>query len=156
MRFVLFVLEHQMHWALRHAPVHGSLAVLAGFDGTERFGFWGVEADADGARRDPVVVALDVVPDLTPLGLPFALAGPSFTFGWRLMYFIATILCVLGIVLRTILPESSRWLVSTGRLEKISDPGMGMVMTRSWTWSSGRGGWSGCRAHPRRRWCRRV
>lgn len=34
------------------------------------------------------------------------------------MYFIATILCAPGIVLRTILPESSRWLVSTDRLEK--------------------------------------
>jgi putative MFS transporter len=53
-----------------------------------------------------------------PLGLPFALAGPSFTSGWRLMYFIATILCVLGIALRSILPESSRWLVSTDQLEK--------------------------------------
>ena len=53
-----------------------------------------------------------------PLGLPFALAGSSFTFGWRLMYFIATLLCVLGILLRILLPESSRWLVSTGQLEK--------------------------------------
>jgi MFS family permease len=34
------------------------------------------------------------------------------------MYFIATILCALGIALRTILPESSRWLVSTDQLEK--------------------------------------
>jgi MFS family permease len=54
-----------------------------------------------------------------PLGLPFALAGPHFEgIGWRLMYFIATILCVLGIGLRSILPESSRWLVSTDQLEK--------------------------------------
>jgi MFS transporter, putative metabolite:H+ symporter len=53
-----------------------------------------------------------------PLGLPFALAGPSFSNGWRWMYFIATILCALGIALRTILPESSRWLVSTDQLEK--------------------------------------
>ena len=53
-----------------------------------------------------------------PLGLPFALAGPSFTFGWRLMYFIATVLCILGILLRTLLPESSRWLVSTDQVEK--------------------------------------
>jgi putative MFS transporter len=53
-----------------------------------------------------------------PLGLPFALAGPSFTSGWRLMYFIAAILCALGIALRSILPESSRWLVSTDQLEK--------------------------------------
>jgi MFS transporter, putative metabolite:H+ symporter len=53
-----------------------------------------------------------------PLGLPFALAGPSFTIGWRLMYYIAVVLCILGILLRTLLPESSRWLVSTGQLEK--------------------------------------
>src|SRR5260370_20784055 len=48
-----------------------------------------------------------------PLGLPFALAGPSFTFGWRLMYFIATVLCILGLRPRPPLPESSRSLVST-------------------------------------------
>ena len=61
---------------------------------------------------------LTTEPTPFPLGLPFALAGPSFTFGWRLMYFIATLLCILGILLRTILPESSRWLVSTGQVEK--------------------------------------
>jgi MFS transporter, putative metabolite:H+ symporter len=54
-----------------------------------------------------------------PLGLPFALAGPNFQgIGWRWMYFTATILCALGIALRTLLPESSRWLVSTDQLEK--------------------------------------
>jgi MFS family permease len=53
-----------------------------------------------------------------PLGLPFALAGPSFAIGWRLMYFIATGLCIIGILARTLLPESSRWLVSTGQTEK--------------------------------------
>jgi MFS transporter, putative metabolite:H+ symporter len=53
-----------------------------------------------------------------PLGLPFALAGPSFSNGWRWMYFIATILCAVGILMRTLLPESSRWLVSTDQLDK--------------------------------------
>ncbi len=53
-----------------------------------------------------------------PLGLPFALAGPSFANGWRLMYFIGAIFAVVGIILRYLLPESSRWLVSTGQLEK--------------------------------------
>ena len=54
-----------------------------------------------------------------PLGLPFASAGPHFEgIGWRLMYFIATGLCIIGILARTLLPESSRWLVSTGQTEK--------------------------------------
>jgi putative MFS transporter len=54
-----------------------------------------------------------------PLGLSFALADPHFEgIGWRWMYFIAAILCALGIAVRTILPESSRWLVSTDQLEK--------------------------------------
>jgi len=61
---------------------------------------------------------LTTTPAPFPLGLSFALAGPSFTIGWRLMYFIATALCILGILLRTILPESSRWLVSTDQTEK--------------------------------------
>ena len=53
-----------------------------------------------------------------PLGLPFALASPSFTFGWRLMYIIAVALCILGILLRMLLPESPRWLVSVGQVAK--------------------------------------
>ncbi len=53
-----------------------------------------------------------------PLGLPFALAGPSFANGWRLMYFIGAIFAAVGIILRSFLSESPRWLVSTGQLEK--------------------------------------
>ena len=53
-----------------------------------------------------------------PLGLPFALAGPSFANGWRLMYFIGAIFATVGIILRFFLSESPRWLVSTGQLEK--------------------------------------
>jgi putative MFS transporter len=64
---------------------------------------------------------LTTAPEPFPLGLPFALAGPSFTIGWRLMYFIATVLCILGILLRTLLPESSRWLVSTDQVEKADE-----------------------------------
>ncbi len=56
-----------------HAPLRGSLALLTGFLRDERFGFAGIEVDADGARRNPLVVALDVVADCTPLGVPFGL-----------------------------------------------------------------------------------
>lgn len=50
-----------------------------------------------------------------PLGLPFALASAHFTFGWRVMYFIGALLAVVGILIRTQLPESPRWLISVGR-----------------------------------------
>lgn len=56
-----------------HAPLRAGLALLAPFEKTGRFGFFGVEVDADAARDDPFVVALDIVPDLTPAGLPFRL-----------------------------------------------------------------------------------
>jgi MFS transporter, putative metabolite:H+ symporter len=51
-----------------------------------------------------------------PQGLPFALAGPSFTGGWRWMYGIGALLALVAILLRVELPESPRWLVSRGRL----------------------------------------
>jgi hypothetical protein len=57
-----------------HLPLRGALAVLTGFGTSEsdaRFGFWGFELDVDGARRTPAVAALDVVPHLGPVGLPF-------------------------------------------------------------------------------------
>lgn len=53
-----------------------------------------------------------------PLGLPFALAGPSFDNGWRWMYGIGALLALIGIVLRFELPESPRWLAGRGRLEE--------------------------------------
>jgi hypothetical protein len=59
--------------ASAHAPVRGSVAVLTGFLRDERFGFAGIEIDVDGARRNPMVVALDVVTDCTPLGIPLGL-----------------------------------------------------------------------------------
>ena len=52
-----------------HLPLRGSVAILRGFEPTSRYGFWGIEVEADGARTSPVVVALDLV----PAGLPFAL-----------------------------------------------------------------------------------
>jgi MFS family permease len=51
-----------------------------------------------------------------PFGLPFALAGPHFLIGWRVMYGIGAMLAILGLVLRFDLPESPRWLISRGRL----------------------------------------
>jgi MFS family permease len=53
-----------------------------------------------------------------PLGLPFALAGPAFTNGWRWMYGVGAVLALIAILLRFELPESPRWLASRGRLEE--------------------------------------
>ncbi len=53
-----------------------------------------------------------------PLGLPFALAGPSFDNGWRWMYGVGALLALIAIVLRVELPESPRWLAGRGRLEE--------------------------------------
>jgi hypothetical protein len=54
-----------------HVPLRAGLAALAPFESSGRFGFWGVELDADGARSAPVVCALNLVPNFTPAGLPF-------------------------------------------------------------------------------------
>jgi len=56
-----------------------------------------------------------------PLGLPFAVAGPSFESGWRWMYGVGALLAVVAILLRVELPESPRWLVSRGRLTEADD-----------------------------------
>jgi hypothetical protein len=56
-----------------HVPVRGSAAVFTDFEPSGRVGFWGIEVEADGARPNPVVVALDLVPNLIPAGLPFSL-----------------------------------------------------------------------------------
>ena len=61
-----------------------------------------------------------------PGGLPFALAmvnitahGPQFAgTGWRWMYGIGAILALVGILLRFQLPESSRWLITRGRIDE--------------------------------------
>jgi hypothetical protein len=54
-----------------HAPVRAGLGLFTPFGSTERYGFWGVEVDADAGRRSPFVVALNLVPTVTPLHLPF-------------------------------------------------------------------------------------
>ena len=61
---------------------------------------------------------LTTPPTPLPLGLPFALAGPKFEYGWRIMYAIGGLLAVIGIVLRVQLPESPRWLITQGRIEE--------------------------------------
>jgi hypothetical protein len=65
-----------------HVPVRGSVVVLTSLGGSQRNGFWGLEATADGAKVTPFALALDVVPDLTPVGLPFrvGIVG-SYSFG---------------------------------------------------------------------------
>jgi hypothetical protein len=57
-----------------HAPARASVALLSGFGLSDRFGFWGFELDADGARSTPALLAFDLVPNLSPLGIPFRLA----------------------------------------------------------------------------------
>jgi MFS family permease len=52
-----------------------------------------------------------------PLGLPFAVAGPSFEGGWRWMYGVGALLALVGILLRFQLPESPRWLITQGRID---------------------------------------
>jgi hypothetical protein len=56
-----------------HLPLHGSAAVFTGFEPTMRLGFWGIEIEADGARENPAVIALDLVPSLLPAKVPFSL-----------------------------------------------------------------------------------
>jgi hypothetical protein len=56
-----------------HLPLRGSAAVFTGFEPTMRLGFWGVEIEADGARANPALVALDLVPSLLPAKVPFSL-----------------------------------------------------------------------------------
>lgn len=52
-----------------------------------------------------------------PLGLPFAIGG-QFDFGWRIMYGVGGFLALVGILLRFQLPESPRWLVAHGHLDR--------------------------------------
>ncbi len=58
---------------------------------------------------------LTTPPTPFPLGLPFAVAGPGFAIGWRLMYYFGALLGLIGLLLRLELSESARWLVTKGR-----------------------------------------
>ncbi|MDG6999633.1 MAG: MFS transporter [Nitrososphaerota archaeon] len=53
-----------------------------------------------------------------PTGLPFALASKTFSDGWRYLYGIGALLAVIGVFIRFELPESPRWLVGQGKIDK--------------------------------------
>ena len=56
-----------------------------------------------------------------PLGLPFAVAGHGFEYGWRVMYLVGGLLALVGVLLRFQLPKSARWLVARGRYEAAAE-----------------------------------
>ena len=56
--------------AFAHAPFRLQAALMHPFTREMRFGFFGVEMEADWGRPDPVVVAPNVWADVTPVGLP--------------------------------------------------------------------------------------
>ncbi|HVB90036.1 MAG TPA: MFS transporter [Beijerinckiaceae bacterium] len=64
---------------------------------------------------------LTTPPTPLPLGLPFALAGPQFAYGWRVMYAAGGLLALVGVLLRFQLPESPRWLIARGRNGEAAD-----------------------------------
>jgi hypothetical protein len=54
-----------------HAPFRAQAAILRPLTSEMRFGFFGLEMDADWGRPDPVILAPNVWADVTPIGLPF-------------------------------------------------------------------------------------
>jgi len=56
-----------------------------------------------------------------PNGLPVALAGESFTAGWRWMYAIAAAVGIVSILLALRLPESPRWLLEHDRFDEAEE-----------------------------------
>jgi MFS family permease len=53
-----------------------------------------------------------------PNGLPIALAGPDFAAGWRWIYWLAVIVGVVALAAVSRLPESPRWLIEHGHLDR--------------------------------------
>lgn len=53
-----------------------------------------------------------------PDGLPIALAGPDFASGWRWIYWLAVLTGVLALAAVSRLPESPRWLIEHGRVDR--------------------------------------
>ncbi len=64
---------------------------------------------------------LTTPPMALPIGLPFAMAGEGFEYGWRLMYLVGGALALVGVLLRFQLPESPRWLISRGRYKEAAE-----------------------------------
>ncbi|MGO8949059.1 MAG: MFS transporter [Ktedonobacterales bacterium] len=64
-------------------------------------------------------LVLATPPAAFPFGLPFAQAGAQLQGdGWRIVYGIGALLAVVGVLVRTQLPESPRWLVAGGRIQE--------------------------------------
>ncbi len=59
--------------AFAHAPVHADVTAITGFLPDARLGFLALELRTDWARRNPLVIAPEVVSDLTAVGLPLRL-----------------------------------------------------------------------------------
>jgi hypothetical protein len=53
-----------------HAPLRLQLAAMCPITDDIRFGFLGIEADADFARQTPLILAPNVWADVTPIGIP--------------------------------------------------------------------------------------
>jgi hypothetical protein len=56
------------------APLHTDLALLTGFLSDEEYGFLGLDVRADWTRPRPLVVAPEVVANVSPLGVPLLLS----------------------------------------------------------------------------------
>jgi len=59
--------------AFEHAPLHADVAAMTGILPDARLGFVALEVRTDWARKNPLVLAPEVVSDWTALGLPFRL-----------------------------------------------------------------------------------
>jgi MFS transporter, putative metabolite:H+ symporter len=72
------------------------------------------------ARRGRVSVLTFLIGILGQSVTPFlALAlVPTFTGGWRWLFVIGGVIAVVAVVVRLLLPESPRWLVQHGRVER--------------------------------------
>ena len=56
-----------------HLPLWFGMGVLYGLGSAGKYGFVGIEVDADAGRQTPFIVAPDFMVDAKPIGLPFRL-----------------------------------------------------------------------------------